>query len=110
MDLLNSLRAFRVQGQGSASARILLCATPHRSALVRAPMNGMEWNGFVAIMLDALALPCRSKRENKLVDSQPKALYHPLPVLFVTAVLGSEKKSVRQSAFNRNAISVAMHR
>ena len=48
-------------------------------------------------LFGALALPCRSKRENKLVDSQPKALYHPLPVLFVTAVLGSEKKSVRQS-------------
>jgi hypothetical protein len=31
-----------------------------------------------------------------LIDSQPKALYHPLPVLFVTAVLGSEKKAVRR--------------
>lgn len=27
-----------------------------------------------------------SGRENKLVDSEPKKLYHPLPVLYVTGV------------------------
>merc|ERR1739841_203592 len=34
-----------------------------------------------------------SKKENKLIDSQPKKLYWDLPVLFVTAVLGSERKA-----------------
>ena len=42
----------------------------------------------------------RSKKENKLIDSQPKKLYWDLPVLFVTAVLGSERKAVRKAAFS----------
>jgi len=33
-----------------------------------------------------------SSRENKLVDSEPKKLFNPLPVLFVTGVLAKDKK------------------
>lgn len=33
-----------------------------------------------------------STRENKLVDSEPKKLFNPLPVLFVTGVLAKDKK------------------
>ncbi len=33
-----------------------------------------------------------SGRENRLVDSEPKKLFNPLPVLFVTGVLAKDKK------------------
>ena len=33
-----------------------------------------------------------SSRENKMVDSEPKKLFNPLPVLFVTGVLAKDKK------------------
>jgi len=33
-----------------------------------------------------------SSRENRLVDSEPKKLFNPLPVLFVTGVLAKDKK------------------
>lgn len=34
-----------------------------------------------------------SGRENRLVDSEPKKLYSPLPVLWVTGVLAKDKKN-----------------
>jgi hypothetical protein len=34
----------------------------------------------------------RSGRENKLVDSEPKKLYHALPVLFVTGVQAKDRR------------------
>ncbi|GBG77441.1 hypothetical protein CBR_g23890 [Chara braunii] len=33
-----------------------------------------------------------SNKENRLVDSEPKKLFHPLPILYVTGVLASQKK------------------
>jgi dynein heavy chain len=33
-----------------------------------------------------------SGKENKLVDSEPKKLYHPLPVLYVTGVQAKDRK------------------
>lgn len=33
-----------------------------------------------------------SRKENKLVDSEPKKLYNPLPVLYVTGVQAKDKK------------------
>jgi dynein heavy chain len=34
-----------------------------------------------------------SAKENKLVDSEPKKLYAPLPVLYVTGVLAKDRKT-----------------
>lgn len=39
-------------------------------------LDGCAWNG----------------KENRLVDSEPKKLYHPLPVLYVTGVQAKDKK------------------
>ena len=49
------------------------------------PVDGVYIHG---LFLEGCAW---SKRENRLVDSAPKVLFHPLPILWVTAVL-SEKR------------------
>lgn len=48
--------------------------------LKESPSEGVYIYG---LFLDGCAW---SGRENKLVDSEPKKLYHPLPVLYVTGV------------------------
>lgn len=35
-------------------------------------------------------------KENRLVDPEPKKLYHPLPLLYVTGVLASQKRTENQ--------------
>ena len=50
-------------------------------AIREAPSEGVYIHG---LFLDGCAW---STRENRLVDSEPKKLFHPLPVLYVTGVL-----------------------
>lgn len=50
-------------------------------AIREAPSEGVYIHG---LYLDGCAW---SARENRLVDSDPKKLFHPLPVLYVTGVL-----------------------
>ena len=40
-----------------------------------------------------------SAKENRLVDAEPKKLFHPLPVLYITAVLVRQAMSVYVSLF-----------
>ena len=54
--------------------------------LKEAPAEGVYIYG---LYLDGCAW---SGKENKLVDSEPKKLFHPLPVLYVTGVLAKDKK------------------
>jgi dynein heavy chain len=55
------------------------------------PAEGVYING---LFLEGCAW---SKKDNKLVDSSPKVLYHALPVLFVTAVLGDSGKEKKNT-------------
>lgn len=56
-----------------------------------APQEGVYVYG---LYLDGCAW---SNKDNKLVESEPKKLYHPLPVLYVTGVLVSPKYFPRGS-------------
>jgi dynein heavy chain len=55
-------------------------------SLKEAPAEGVFIYG---LYLDGCAW---SARENRLVDSEPKKLYHPLPVLYVTGVQAKDRK------------------
>ena len=50
-------------------------------AIRDAPSEGVYVHG---LFLDGCAW---SAKENRLVDAEPKKLFHPLPVLYITAVL-----------------------
>jgi dynein heavy chain len=54
--------------------------------LKEAPPEGVYIYG---LYLDGCAW---SGKENRLVDSEPKKLFHPLPVLFVTGTLAKDRK------------------
>ena len=55
-------------------------------AIREAPSEGVYIYG---LYLDGCAW---SGKENRLVDSEPKKLYHPLPVIHVTGVLAKDRK------------------
>jgi dynein heavy chain, axonemal len=58
--------------------------------LKEAPNEGVFIYG---LYLDGCAW---SGRENKLVDSEPKKLFHPLPVLYVTGLQAKDRKRTQQ--------------
>ena len=70
-----------------AQGGALLCLTPYHACLqdveaIRdAPSEGVYVHG---LFLDGCAW---SAKDNRLVDAEPKKLFHPLPVLYITAVL-----------------------
>ncbi len=57
-------------------------------AIRDAPSEGVYVHG---LFLDGCAW---SAKENRLVDAEPKKLFHPLPVLYITAVLVRRALSV----------------
>ena len=57
------------------------CLLQDVDAIREAPAEGVYVHG---LFLDGCAW---SAKENRLVDAEPKKLFHPLPVLLVTAVL-----------------------
>jgi hypothetical protein len=59
------------------------CLPQDVDTIREAPAEGVYVHG---LFLDGCAW---STKENRLVDSEPKKLFHPLPVLLVTAVLVS---------------------
>jgi dynein heavy chain len=62
------------------------CCLQEFESLKESPAEGVYIYG---LFLDGCAW---SGRENKLVEPEPKKLYHPLPVLYVSGVLAKVRR------------------